>query len=231
MNPRDNLLTIFLQRFGTGLNNSGCPPGIETSMRMSRMRSRTYARVASAALCTLLWAHAAWGDKRAIDVAHSVMRVQVYKAGFFSAFGHEHEIVAPIAAGEVDSSENPAVELRVEAAKLKVVDADLSTGKRAEVQSTMQGPQVLDSSHFPEIRFHSTRVESKGADHWDVRGELTLHGQTRPIEIDVTQKGGRYRGSATLRQRDFAITPVSAAGGTVRVKDEVKVEFDVALAQ
>ena len=183
------------------------------------------------ALCTLFWAHAAWGDKRAIDVAHSVMKVHVYKAGFFSAFGHEHEIVAPIAAGEVENSENPAVELRVEAAKLQVVDADLSTEKRAEVQATMQGPQVLDSSRFPEIRFHSTRVENKGANHWAVRGELTLHGHTRPIEIDATQKDGRYRGSAALRQRDFGIAPVSVAGGAVKVKDEVKVEFDVALAQ
>ena len=196
------------------------------------MRSRTYARAASAvALCTLLWAHAAWGDKRAIDVAHSVMKVHVYKAGFFSAFGHEHEIVAPIAAGEVENSENLAVELRVEAAKLQVVDADLSMEKRAEVQSTMRGSQVLDSSHFPEIRFHSTRVEKKDADHWAVRGELTLHGQTRPIDIDVTQKDGRYRGSATLRQRDFGITPVSVAGGAVKVKDAVKVEFEVALVQ
>jgi len=41
--------------------------------------------------------------------------------------------------------------------------------------------------------------------------------------------GSRYRGSATLKQTDFGITPVTVAGGTVKVKNEVKVEFDIAL--
>jgi hypothetical protein len=31
-----------------------------------------------------------------------------------------------------------------------------------------------------------------------------------------------------LKQRDFGITPVSVAGGTVKVKDQVKIEFDIA---
>jgi hypothetical protein len=38
---------------------------------------------------------------------------------------------------------------------------------------------------------------------------------------------GRYVGRFALKQRDFGITPVSIAGGTVRVKDELKIEFDI----
>jgi len=39
---------------------------------------------------------------------------------------------------------------------------------------------------------------------------------------------GRYHGDAILKQLDFGITPVSMAGGTVKVKNELKIEFDIA---
>ena len=47
----------------------------------------------------------------------------------------------------------------------------------------------------------------------------------------VKKQGGRYVGSATLKQRDFGMTPVSVAGGTVKVKDEVKIEFEIHLLE
>jgi hypothetical protein len=47
----------------------------------------------------------------------------------------------------------------------------------------------------------------------------------------VRKEGGRYVGSAKLKQRDFGMTPVSVAGGTVKVKDEVKIEFEIYLSE
>lgn len=194
-------------------------------------RARRAISVLMIVLGSLLGSVEAHGEKRAMDVERSVLKIHVYKAGFFSAFGHNHEVVAPIAEGAVEQSANPGVELRVDARKLRVVDPELSPNKRAEVQKTMDGPQVLDSSRFPEIRFGSTAVEKAGANHWIVRGNLTLHGEMRPVTVDVTEKDGRYQGSATLRQRDFGIQPISLAGGTVKVKDEVKIEFEIVLAK
>ena len=174
---------------------------------------------------------AAQSEARAIDVRRSVLRIRVFKSGLFSAFAHNHEIEAPIAQGRVELSESPSVTLLVDARKLRVLDPGLSADKRVEVQKTMDGPQVLDSSRFPEISFRSTAIEKMGADHWTVRGNLTLHGQTRPVAVQVALRDGDYRGSATLKQRDFGIAPVSIAGGTVKVKDEVKIEFDIILAK
>jgi hypothetical protein len=34
-------------------------------------------------------------------------------------------------------------------------------------------------------------------------------------------------GTCTLKQRDFGITPISIAGGTVKVKNELKIDFDI----
>jgi polyisoprenoid-binding protein YceI len=159
------------------------------------------------------------------------MTVRVSKSGFFSAFGHNHEIEAPIESGEVKESGNPSVELRVDARKMRVLDPEASQDTRAQIQKTMQGPEVLDAERFPEVRFQSTTVEAKGANHWVVNGKLGLHGETHPVTVDVTLKDGFYRGSVTFKQTGFGITPVTVAGGTVKVKDEVKLEFQIALAK
>jgi hypothetical protein len=41
---------------------------------------------------------------------------------------------------------------------------------------------------------------------------------------------GRYRGEAKIQQRDFGIEPIRVAGGTIQVKDELKIEFDIAVS-
>jgi polyisoprenoid-binding protein YceI len=64
-----------------------------------------------------------------------------------------------------------------------------------------------------------------------VHGTLDLHGESHPVTVDVALKDGVYRGTATLKQTGFGIAPVSVAGGTVKVKDEVKVEFAIALVK
>lgn len=174
---------------------------------------------------------AASSDTREVDGLHSTMTVHVYKSGFLSAFGHNHEIQAPIQWGQVKESDGPSVELRVDARKLRVLDPEASDSTRTQIQETMLGTQVLDANHFPEIRFQATGVEPKGRDHWIVHGNLALHGKDHPIAVEVTLKNERYGGSATLKQTDFGITPVTVAGGTVKVKDEVKVEFDIALVK
>jgi polyisoprenoid-binding protein YceI len=157
------------------------------------------------------------------------MKIRVDKAGVFSAFAHNHEIEAPIESGEVEESDSPTVRLRIDARKLRVLDPEASEDTRAQIQKTMQGPQTLDADRFPDIRFQSTALDPKGNNHWLVHGTLDLHGQTHPVTVDVTLQDGLYRGSATLKQTSFEITPVRVAGGTVRVKDEVRVEFEIVL--
>jgi polyisoprenoid-binding protein YceI len=169
-------------------------------------------------------------QERAIDTAKSVLTVRVYKAGLFSAFGHDHEIAAPIDSGSVDSGAR-RVELHVRAASLQVQDPHTSDKDRAEIQKTMLGSDVLDVERFPEIVFRSASAGAAGAGSWTVHGDLTLHGQTRPITVEVRDQDGHYVGTARLKQTDFGMKPVKVAGGTIRVKNEVRVEFDIQLAR
>ena len=181
------------------------------------------------ALAAAISSPGVFAQSHKIDVKQSSFKISVFKSGFFSAFGHNHEIQAPVAEGAVGLSSSPSVLLRVESASLRVLDPDASASTRADIQKTMQGPDVLDIQHFPEISFQSTAVEPAGSAHWRVRGELTLHGEKKPLTLDVALEDGHYRGSVVLKQRDFGITPVSVAGGTVKIKNEIKIEFDIVL--
>ncbi len=114
---------------------------------------------------------------------------------------------------------------------MRVLDPEISADKRAEIQRTMQSAAVLDVEKFPEISYQSTTVTNHGEGRWEVRGNLTLHGKKQPVAVEVSLQDGHYRGSASLKQTAFGMTPISIAGGTVKVKDEVKIEFDIVPAE
>jgi hypothetical protein len=63
-------------------------------------------------------------------------------------------------------------------------------------------------------------------------GTLALHGTARPhrvgVELAMFADGLRLRGETGLRMSDFAIRPVTALGGTIRLTDEVRLAFDLA---
>jgi len=95
------------------------------------------------------------------------------------------------------------------------------------VQARMLGPEVLDTQRYPDIAFVSTAIEPVNADRWQVTGDLTIHGETRQTRLVVTRQDGTYRGTVVLKQSNFGIRPISIVGGTVKVKDELKVEFEI----
>jgi polyisoprenoid-binding protein YceI len=167
------------------------------------------------------------GTAQAIDPEHSKLTVRVYKTGLFSSLGHDHEIVAPITEGSVTEGDKPAVHIKVMVADMRVMDTDLEAKKRSDVQDTMLSSKVLDANSFPEITFASTRVVQTAPGNWIITGTLTLHGETHGINFRVAKANGHYTGSTTFKQRDFGITPVSVAGGSIKVKDEVTIEFDI----
>jgi polyisoprenoid-binding protein YceI len=172
----------------------------------------------------------AYGRTRAFDVQHSTMTVHVYKHGVFSFLADDHDVSAPIRSGSYDN-EAKTVELTVDATKMRVLDPKLPTQKRNSVQTNMAGPQVLDVGVYPTISFRSTAIDDADPNRWMVTGALELHGQTHPIVVRVLRTDStHFSGSATVRQTEFGITPIRVAGGVVSVKDDVTVEFDIALA-
>lgn len=166
------------------------------------------------------------GQLTSIDTSHSRLLIHVSKAGIFSGFADNHEVEARIAEGNLDAKAGQ-LRLSVDSRQMRVLDPQLPSDKRRQVQERMLGPEVLDSTRFPEIVFESTHVQQGQGETLKVDGRLSLHGVTKPISIVVHVGNGRYTGRFSLKQRDFAITPVSIAGGTVKVKDELAIEFEI----
>jgi polyisoprenoid-binding protein YceI len=175
----------------------------------------------SIVLC-FLGSQCALAVERQIETEQSTFTIHVGKSGLFSVAGHEHTVTAPIAEGVIDDGASAKVSFRVEAARLTVLPEE----HQSEIQHTMQ-TQVLESARFPVIHFASDNVQSTAAGEWDVSGRLTLHGETRTVRAYVKSRDGKYIGSATIKQTDFGIQPVSAGGGTVKVKNELKIDFSI----
>ena len=166
-----------------------------------------------------------------IDADHSTIEVTVSRSGLLAAFGHDHRITAPVSSGSVRAEGGPRTDVAFDARLLRVADDDLSDSDREKVRTAMEGSGVLDAERYPEIVFRSTAIEPGGGGRWSVAGSLTLHGQTRPVRGEVSLSARRYRGSASFKLTDFGIRPPVVAGGTVRVRDEVRIAFDVAIEE
>ena len=167
------------------------------------------------------------GESRPIDAEHSTLTVLVYKSGLFAAFADNHVIRAPISSGSISADAPLSIEVIVHSADLRVLDPGLAADRRGDVQARMLGPEVLDVGRFPEIAFASTAIEPSGTGRWQVTGRLTIHGQVRSITFPVERVNGKYRGEVAIKQRDFGIEPIKVAGGAVKVKDELRVQFEI----
>jgi polyisoprenoid-binding protein YceI len=84
---------------------------------------------------------------------------------------------------------------------------------------------TLETKKFPEITFRSIQIDKLAEGEWRVDGDLSLHGVTKRISLNVKKTGESYTTHAVLKQTDFGIKPISIAGGAVKVKNEVEIDF------
>ncbi len=181
-------------------------------------------------ICVAALATPVFADQRLVDLERSTVTVHVFKAGLFRALADDHVIQAALSDGSLDNdAATPHVQIVIDARQMRVLDPGLSAGDRQKVQTRMLGPEVLDVTRFPWISFHSLESRRLNAGRWEVKGELELHGHIRPTTVTVIEESGRYKGSATLRQSDFGIVPISIVGGTVKVKNEIRIDFDIVM--
>lgn len=191
----------------------------------------------------LLLAVFAFGQSRArtytIVAPESSFRVFVGKTGLFSALAHDHDIGVKSFTGRVVVPESGtgagSLEMEVDATSLEVLDTKPSEEDKKKIFNSMHN-EVLESAKHPKITFKSVSVSDvkqtgKDAYSFVVNGDLTLKGVTKriavPVAATITPQQLRANGKYTLKQTDFGIKPYSAAGGTIKVKDEVVLNFDI----
>ena len=171
-----------------------------------------------------------------IDAGMSRFTVRAFATGLFSSLGHNPTLAIRDYTGEAtfvpSHPEQSSIRVSVKPASLTVTD-DVSQKDRSDIESRMN-QDVLETSVYPEIVFEGSQVVANklGDDLYaaNVTGNLALHGITRPekisAQVSITGDVLRAYGEFTLRQSDYGIKLVSVAGGTLKVKDEVKIAFD-----
>jgi len=172
-----------------------------------------------------------------IDAGQSRFTVRAFAGGFLSALAHDHTISIREFEGDTDFTfgtvEPASLQMTIKAASLAVVDK-ISEKDRQKIGTTMRD-EVLEVSKFPEITFKSNGVSAaktgEGQYQARISGDISLHGVSRPLTIPARLEFGdkvlHAKGDFSLKQSSFGIKPVSVAGGTVKVKDEVKFAFDI----
>jgi polyisoprenoid-binding protein YceI len=125
-------------------------------------------------------------------------------------------------------------------AEISIDAASVNTG-HGQRDEHLRGPDFFDVTRYPAITFVSKKVIKAEPGRLKVVGDLTLHGVTREITVDVEgptpevkDPSGNFRRGATatakINRRDFGLTwnKVLDAGGLV-VGDEVNIYVEVEL--
>jgi len=172
-----------------------------------------------------------------LDPGLSRFIVRAFATGLLASLGHNPSFAIRQLAGEMrfapDTPEQSSVRMVVQTGSLELLD-QVSDKDRGEIERTARN-EVFEVSRFPEIIFEASHPSlTKGGEslYWaNMNGKLTIRGVTQPQQItaQISVSGDQLRanGEFTVRQSSFGIKPVSVAGGTLKIKDDVKVNFDL----
>lgn len=164
-----------------------------------------------------------------IDPVHSSIRATAQHLGISSIHGRFNDFTGTVrVADPVESSE---VDVQIRAESIDTANADRDAHLRA--------PDFLDVTDHPEITYAARKLVPRGPNEWDLAGDLTLCGVTRPVTLDtrflgvgVDPWGGTRasaRATAQLRREDFAMTfnqalrtGIAAIGTTLQVEVDIQ---------
>jgi polyisoprenoid-binding protein YceI len=118
-----------------------------------------------------------------------------------------------------DHPEQSSVTVTIEAASI-----DTGIAKRDEHLRS----ELFEVAKYPDITFKSRRVKQTGTNAGEITGDLTMHGVTRPVALNVQLVGDRWRvASAPLRRRQFGLVFSKSAETVSMIADAVGVEIEI----
>jgi hypothetical protein len=191
-----------------------------------------------------------------IDTARSLVTIEVRRGGPLARFGHDHVVAsrhvqgwitlgppAGSASGPAPAAGRPRADLSVALDRLTVDEPALRTAAGFDTQPSADDiagtrtnmlDKVLQAERHPRLLVQvrqSARVLFGTGDASDMEAVITLHGVTRTLPVRVELDGDRdalsARGSFTVLQSDFGITPFSILGGAIQVEDRLVVRFEL----
>jgi polyisoprenoid-binding protein YceI len=167
-----------------------------------------------------------------LDPAHSEIEFAVRHMMVTTVRGQFHKFAVTTNFDEANP-ELSTVEAHIDA-------SSIDTGMDAR-DTHLRSVDFLDAAKYPELVFRSTGIKKVG-DDYTIDGELTMHGQTRPVTLDTEiggivpdMQGGRRAGfsaSTKISRKAWGLIWNGALeSGGVLVGDEVKITMDLAVVQ
>ena len=164
----------------------------------------------------------------AVDPTHSSVEFSVKHLGIATVKGVFREFAGTLEIGEDVAASRAS-------GTVQVASVDTNEAQRDE---HLRSPDFFDVATYPELTFASTAIRPVDEDVFEIDGELTLHGVTKPMTLTAEVQGfeqdpwGNQRVglevTGQLKRSDYGMTFNQALGsGNVLVSDMVKLSLDI----
>ena len=164
-----------------------------------------------------------------IDQAHSNVEFAVKHMMFTTVKGRFGGVE-----GQIELNENDLADSFVNV----TIDASTVDTRDEKRNAHLRSADFFDVETHPTLTFKSTKVQAKGDDDFKVTGDLTMHGVTKPVVLDVEQTGrGKnpwgqevigFEAKTKINRKDFGLNWNAALeSGGVLVSDDVKISIDI----
>jgi polyisoprenoid-binding protein YceI len=118
------------------------------------------------------------------------------------------------------------------------IDAASIDTREPQRDTHLRSADFLEAEKYPHLTFKSTAVKVAGKDSFEVQGNLTIRGVTKPVTLEVESSGrvkdpwggerAGFSAHGSIERKDFGLTWNKAleAGGVV-VGDKVEISIEI----
>ena len=137
-------------------------------------------------------------------------------------------------AGTIVTAENP-LDSQVEA----TIDAASVDTNQEQRDAHIRSADFLDAEHFPTLSFRSVAVR-QGRRGYEVDGELTIRGVTRPVTLDLELNGfspdvyggtrAGFSATTEINRQDFGVSyngPIPGADNAMVLSDKITLNLEI----
>jgi polyisoprenoid-binding protein YceI len=168
-----------------------------------------------------------------IDPAHSSAQFTVRHLGISNVTGAFTKVSGSVVLNEKDITQSQVI---------ATIDASSIDTRQPDRDKDLRSPNFLDVEKYPTLEFKSKRIVKSG-DKLQLVGDLTLHGTTREVTLDVdgptpelTDPWGNLRhgfsATTTINRKDYGVVwNNTLKTGEAVVGDNVKIQLDVELVK
>jgi polyisoprenoid-binding protein YceI len=167
-----------------------------------------------------------------LDPYHTQLEFSAKHLGMMTVRGYFDEFSAT-ADIDPDHPEAATVQLTISTASIRT-----NNGVR---DNDLRSSNFLEVEKYPEIKFASTSVESSGADHYKLTGDLTIKETSHPVVLDVTRYGEfndpgmghriAYGATTKINRREFGLSFSMMLDGRMIVSEEIQITIEGELVE